>query len=257
MMHARGPFSRIRDKGPAANGLRRFLNRRVLIAEPAFNAGRAGTLFALLKRNQLLGIRTPPILKGVLLMKQEEGVASRAKVEARNKVDEAKNMAKDIAEDAKRQGHEKIESGKERAASQTEKLAGVVERAAQDLKDGELGPLSDYAGQLANGMKTFAENIRSKNLDELLNDTQQLARKNPGLFFIGSVAIGLGISRFVKASGERSQGQNAEREYPLTAQSTVQPAAFKSNPAVVQERGSANPESSENSSFADDLNKGV
>lgn len=189
-------------------------------------------------------------------MKQEEGVASRVKAEAANKIDEGKNMARDLAQDAKRQGREKLDSGKQRAANQTEKLAGIVERAAQELKGGELQPLSDYAAEFATGMKTFAENLRSKTLDELVKDTQQLARKNPALFFIGSIGVGLAISRFVKASSERSHGSYPEPEYPLTNQSAVQPTAFESGPAVMPERGSPSPGSSD-ASFADDLKKGV
>jgi hypothetical protein len=192
-----------------------------------------------------------------MAMKREEGVGSRVKSEATNKFDEAKNMAKDIAQDAKRQGREKLGSGKQRAADETEKMAGVVERAAQDLRDGELGPLSDYAAQLASGMKTFAENLRSKNLEELLTETQQLARKNPGLFFVGSVAIGLATSRFLKASRKPGQGEHEEPDYPLATQRTVQPVAFEHGPAVVPERGSPSPGlSSDNPSLADDVEKG-
>jgi hypothetical protein len=106
-------------------------------------------------------------------------------------------------------------------------------------------------------MKTFADNLRSKNLDELLTETQQLARKNPGLFFIGSVAIGLAAARFLKASREPNQGEYEEPEYPLATQGTVQPVAFEHGPAVVPERGSPNPGLSDNPSFADDLEKGV
>ncbi|HEX2227534.1 MAG TPA: hypothetical protein VHM64_10350 [Candidatus Binatia bacterium] len=190
-------------------------------------------------------------------MKEEGNVATRAKAEAANKVDEAKNMAQNVAQDAKRQAQEKLDSGKQRAANQTEKFAGAVERAAQELRGGELGPLSDYATQLAGGMKTFAENLRSKSLDELLTDTQQLARKNPAVFFIGSVGIGLAISRFLKASGERTQRNYAEPEYPLATQPATQPAVFERGPAVMPERGSPSPGFSENPSFADDLKKGV
>ena len=191
-------------------------------------------------------------------MGYEESLASgTAGVHETDKIDEAKNKARDIAQDAKRQAQEKLDIGKERAANQTEKLAGAVERAAQELRSGELGALSDYAAQLAGGMKTFAENLRSKSLDELLTDTQQLARKNPAVFFIGSVGIGLAISRFLKASGERTQRNYAEPEYPLATQPATEPAVFERGPAVMPERGSPNPGSWENPSFADDLKKGV
>ena len=78
-------------------------------------------------------------------MEREESVAGRAKAEATNKINVATTLRQTIAQDANVRVGEKLDSGKQRAANQTEKFAGVVERAAQDLRDGELGPLSDYA----------------------------------------------------------------------------------------------------------------
>jgi alanyl-tRNA synthetase len=191
-------------------------------------------------------------------MGHEEARASgTAGVQVANKIDEAKNKARDIAQDAKRQGREKLESGKETAANQTEKLADVLERAAEELKDGELQSLSDYAAQLAGGMRTFVDNVRGKSLDELLSDTRQLARKNPAMFFVGSVALGLAFSRFLKASKEGTPGNDQNRKYGSSTDAAVQPAVFERGPAVLPETRTPSPESSDTPSFADDLKKGI
>src|SRR5918999_2192467 len=119
-------------------------------------------------------------------------------------INKVKSEATGVAQDVKRQGQEQFEARKHTAADQTEKLAGVVDRVAEELKGQDQQSLADYAGQLAGSMKSFAENLRGRSLDELVKDTQQLARNNPTLFLMGSVAVGIALSRFLKASSERN-----------------------------------------------------
>ena len=174
-------------------------------------------------------------------------------------IDKVKSEASGVVENVKRQGQEQFEARKHTAADQTEKLASVVDRVAEEFKDQDQQSLADYAGQLAGSMKSFAENMREKSLDELLRDTQQLARNNPTLFLMGSVAVGIALSRFLKASGERSPtDRRAFFDSELTVPSEAQPVTFESRPSVISGASSPTPSSSAGSpSFADDLEKGV
>src|SRR5690606_28350087 len=38
-------------------------------------------------------------------------------------------------------------------------------------------------------------------VDDIARDVREVAQRNPALFLLGSVAVGLGLSRFAKASG--------------------------------------------------------
>jgi hypothetical protein len=174
-------------------------------------------------------------------------------------INRAKSEAAGVAQDVKRQGQEQFEAGKQTAANQTEKLAGVVDRISEELKDQNQESLADYAGQLAGSMKDFAESLRQRNLDELVKDTQQLARNNPTLFLMGSVAVGIALSRFLKASTQRSgAGRYDGSEFYRSSQSAVQPITFESRPSVISESATTTPSSTADSpSFADDLEKGV
>ena len=174
-------------------------------------------------------------------------------------ISKAKNEAAGLAQDVKRQGQEQFDARKQTAADQTEKLAAVVDRVSEELKDQDQESLADYAGQLAGSMKSFAESLRQRNLDELVRDTQQLARNNPTLFLMGSVAVGIALSRFLKASSQRSgvSLQN-ESEFYGASQSAAQPVTFESRPSVISESATTTPSSTADSpSFADDLEKGV
>ena len=174
-------------------------------------------------------------------------------------INKVKSEAAAVAQDVRRQGQEQFEARKQTAANQTEKLAGVVDRISEELKDQNQESLADYAGQLAGSMKDFAESLRQRNLDELVKDTQQLARNNPTLFLMGSVAVGLALSRFLKASTQRSgAGRYNGSEFYRSSQSAVQPITFESRPSVISESATTTPSSTADSpSFADDLEKGV
>ena len=171
----------------------------------------------------------------------------------------AKREAAGVAQDVKRQGQEQFEARKQTAADQTEKLASVVDRVSEELKSQNQESLADYAGQLASSMKDFAESLRQRNLDELVKDTQQLARNNPALFLMGSVAVGIALSRFLKASTQRSgAGRYNDSEFHGSSRSSVQPITFESRPSVMGESATTTPSPKPDSpSFADDLEKGV
>jgi hypothetical protein len=173
-------------------------------------------------------------------------------------INKMKSEATGVAQNVKQQGQEQFEAGKQTAADQTEKLAGMVERVAEEFRGQDQQSLADYAGQLAGSMKSFAENLREQSLESVIRDTQQLARNNPTLFMMGSVAIGIALSRFMKASAARSpQVRDNDFSSDRSISSEAQPVTFESRPSVISGSASPTPSSAaETPSFADDLEKG-
>jgi hypothetical protein len=100
-----------------------------------------------------------------------------------------------------------VESAKERAdhykdsaADKLENLAENAESAARKLDDNDTLGLSGYVADVAGQMTSMAHNLRNKNAEQLLQDAGRLARDNPMLFLAGSIVLGLGLSRLIKAS---------------------------------------------------------
>jgi hypothetical protein len=120
------------------------------------------------------------------------------------------------AQEAQARGQEKLEQGREAAASRTDRIASAVERAAEELGDDDR-TLASYASQLADGMHRMADSLRNRSANELAADVQALARRNPMLFLMGSVAVGLALSRFMKASSQRESS-----EYRSASSSTAE-----------------------------------
>ena len=109
------------------------------------------------------------------------------------------NITENIAET----GKQRIEAEKQAAAEQANRLAGVVERTSEELNRGNFASLAGYTEQLASSLKNLAEGLRYRSLEQLIDDTRRAARRNPELFFLGSIAAGVVVARFLKASQTR------------------------------------------------------
>ncbi|WP_296254965.1 MULTISPECIES: hypothetical protein [unclassified Pseudomonas] len=101
---------------------------------------------------------------------------------------------------AREQGSAKLDEYRGTAADQLESLAQTAQSAAEQMQDKDTLGLSNYVTDAAQSLTTLADNLRNKSAEELLQQTGQLARDNPALFLAGSIALGFGLSRFLRAS---------------------------------------------------------
>jgi hypothetical protein len=129
-------------------------------------------------------------------------------------LEQARQKASETAKEARHRGKERLEKGKDAAADQVQQLAGAVEEAAGRLED---NTFASYASDLGRRMSQFADSLHNRSVDDIAEEVRSLARRNPTLFLLGSVALGVALSRFLKASARRSQGaqrhQGGEFEY--------------------------------------------
>lgn len=112
--------------------------------------------------------------------------------------------AKRLADDAKAQAKAGADKARDTAAHKAETLADSARAAARALEGDDIGHLSQYVSDLADGMTRFAHGLRNKSGDEIAHDIGRIARENPALFVAGSVAVGFGLSRFARASRHES-----------------------------------------------------
>jgi hypothetical protein len=116
---------------------------------------------------------------------------------------------------AKEHGSAQFEQYRDTAVDQIENLAHSAQSAAEQMKGGDTLGLSHYVTDLAQNMTTLAGNLRGKSIDELLQQAGKLARDNPALFVTGSVALGFGLSRFLKASNPDQRPAEANTPNPV------------------------------------------
>lgn len=98
------------------------------------------------------------------------------------------------------------------------------------LSDSHTLSLAHYVEELAQGISQLADNLRHQNADQALQQAGSLARDNPALFLLGSLALGFGLSRVFKDQGEEQQSsfdplQSAAPGDPLSAPDPLAPAS--------------------------------
>ncbi|MDR6712552.1 putative phage infection (PIP) family protein YhgE [Pseudomonas hunanensis] len=109
-----------------------------------------------------------------------------------------------LLNEAKTQGAEQFEHYRDTAADQLESLQQGARSAASALQGNDSLGLSQYLGQAAECIGSFAEQIRHESAEDLLHRGTRLARDNPAMFLAGSVAIGFALSRFLRASASHT-----------------------------------------------------
>jgi hypothetical protein len=103
----------------------------------------------------------------------------------------------ELAAAALDRGKEQLEAAKGQLADGAERVAAAVDRTADELDDD--GSLSGFGHSIASLMRQLSGGLRERDVEQFAGELGTLARRNPGVFLAGSVALGFGIARFFKA----------------------------------------------------------
>jgi hypothetical protein len=128
-----------------------------------------------------------------------------------NELGSASDRKSGLAQRLKEDGRETLEQRKRSAAERVDEIAQAIGRVGAQFSENE-PTLAGYADRIASTVGNFATQLREGSLEDLIDDTRALARRNPGLFIAGGVALGFALSRFVKASAG-----SAEQDDDLSA----------------------------------------
>jgi hypothetical protein len=114
--------------------------------------------------------------------------------------------ASELAAAARDRGMEQLEGAKGQLAEGAERVAAAVERTADELEGDGDETVSGFGRSLAGLMRQLAGGLRERDIEQFAGELGELARRNPGVFLAGSVALGFGVARFFKARPQRSSG---------------------------------------------------
>ena len=107
-----------------------------------------------------------------------------------------------IVNKVKEQATAQLSSQKDRATEGLGTVASAVRQTTQSLRDQQHDAVAGYVEQAADQIERFSERLKNKDVTELLNDAQQLARRQPAIFIGGAFALGLVGARFLKSSSK-------------------------------------------------------
>lgn len=138
--------------------------------------------------------------------------------------DEAKQKAGEVVEQAKQKGGEVVEQTrtrafdmmdeqKSRAAEGLGSVASALRQTGESLRTGDQGQFGEVAERAADFVERFSDDLRNKDVNELLYEAERFARREPELFLGGAVLLGLVAARFLKASNRRSSYSRDMSDY--------------------------------------------
>ena len=171
--------------------------------------------------------------------------------QGRSALASAHGLTNRLKEDSRQQ----LESRKRAVADRIDEVASALGRASQQLE--KQPTLAGYADQVAASVGNLAARLREGNIEHLIDDARQSARRHPELFILGGFALGIALARFVKASSSRRENpitdsdaapeaddaahfgeiSSAAEDYRLSAQSPRIEASEQSDTSTSPDRG--------------------
>src|SRR6188508_2479721 len=116
--------------------------------------------------------------------------------------------------DRVRQGaNSQLSSQKNKATDGIGTVAQAVRQTTQHLRDQQHETIARYVDEAANQLERVSNQLRDKDVGELMQDAQRFARRRPAVFIGSAFAIGLLGARFLKSSRDRRYGGNGRNSY--------------------------------------------
>jgi hypothetical protein len=113
-----------------------------------------------------------------------------------------------MAEQLKEEGKDRLERGKAGAADQVDQVANALRNAGDEL--GTQSALGSYANRFADSIGDLGRRLRERRIEDLAVDMQAAARRNPTMFLLGGLGLGIVLARLVRASTPQDSDYEAE-----------------------------------------------
>ncbi len=117
---------------------------------------------------------------------------------------DAGGIASGIRQFVKDTTYEQLGSQKQRATEGLGSIAQAVRSATQPLRDSGQGKTADYINTAADQIDQLSSTLRERDLQQLLNELESFARRQPAVFIGTAFGVGLLAARFLKSSSQRS-----------------------------------------------------
>lgn len=104
-----------------------------------------------------------------------------------------------------------LSSQKERATDGLGSIATAVRRSSEPLRENKQDFIAEYVEKAADQIEQFSSRLRERDINELVDDAQQFARRRPALFIGAAFAVGVAAARFLKSSSPDGVSGMAQR----------------------------------------------
>lgn len=107
-----------------------------------------------------------------------------------------------------------LSTQKNRATDGLGSLANAVRQSSRPLRDNQQDTIAEYVEKAADQIERLSSRLREREVNDLVNDAQQFARRQPALFIGGAFAAGMLAARFLKSSADSAHHGALQRYDP-------------------------------------------
>lgn len=125
-------------------------------------------------------------------------------------VSRTSEQAREYASRMREQGEAALEQGAGVAADRTRRVAEALHATSENLEKEDQAGLSRYLREAANGLDRFSNRLASGDIDALLREARDIAKRNPALLLGGAIAAGFLLTRFVKSTEAASTARGSD-----------------------------------------------
>lgn len=117
---------------------------------------------------------------------------------------QAKQTTSEVVGQVQQQAGSKIDHQKDEVANELEQITGAVRRLGDRLSQQEQGPIAqcaaNYGRKAADGLDRLTNYLRQHDTKALVNELENIGRRQPALMLGGAFLLGLAGARFLKSS---------------------------------------------------------
>jgi hypothetical protein len=97
-----------------------------------------------------------------------------------------------------------LSTQKDRATESLGTIARAVRDTTEPLRNNQQDAIAQYVERAAEQIDRFSNQLRERDVRELIGDAQRFARRQPALFIGAAFAAGMLAARFLKSSSDAS-----------------------------------------------------
>ena len=109
-------------------------------------------------------------------------------------------MVKAIVDTVHEEAERLFDEQRDRAASKVQKVGKMVHQASHALHAVRMDGVADAIDSAAERVESFADYIKDRNLDDILQDASDIVNEHKALAIGGLFVTGFTVARFLKAS---------------------------------------------------------
>jgi hypothetical protein len=170
---------------------------------------------------------------------QGQQVADQAREKVGEAADQAKETAQNVASQAQNKVREQVDQRTTEAGERVGSSADDIRSVGQELRNqGKEGP-ANVAEQVADRIDRAADYLRDSDADRILSDVEDFGRRQPWAVLAGGLVVGLAAARFLKASSR--ERYSSRRSSQTATGDTSRPELSSASAPTPGARTSANP----------------